>query len=532
MLKTLLKKELLELNRSFFYDQKRGKSRTMGATILLITLYVLLVVVVLGGSIAAMAMSMCTVLHNAALDWLYFGLFTLMAILLGTFGGAFSTYSSLYKAKDNDLLLAMPVPVRVILTARLLGVYLMGLLFSAIVLVPAIIVYLLLVPAAAVTVVSLVLLLVLTSLFVLVLSCVLGWIVAKISLKLKNKSIATVLISLLVFGLYYFFYFKASSMLGAFIENAAQIGAKLQNLWNPVYFIGQAALGSPLQFAVCAGIVLLLLFCTGLVLSRSFIGIATASGSGRKARYQERTVQVRPLPQALLAKELRRFTSSPNYMLNCGMGILLLLAGAVLLLIKGAWIRVQLDAVLGGRQGLASVLLAAVICLVSTMNDMTAPAVSLEGKSIYLLQAMPVPAWRVLQAKLRLQLLLSGVPMLICGLCGSFSLGLPLLQGLLAILVCALFTALQGCFGLFIDLKRPNLRWTNEITPVKQSMNVMFSILGGWLYGLLMGGLYFLLAARLPAELYLLLAAVFTGGLFLLLYFWLRRSGAKIFAVL
>ena len=51
------------------------------------------------------------------------------------------------------------------------------------------------------------------SVFVLTISCVLGWIVANISLKLKHKSLITVLISLAVIGGYYFLYFKAQRLI-------------------------------------------------------------------------------------------------------------------------------------------------------------------------------------------------------------------------------------------------------------------------------------------------------------------------------
>ena len=62
----------------------------------------------------------------------------LIAILLGIFGSVFSTYTGLYLAKDNDLLLSMPIPVQTIMFARLMGVYLMGLMYLAVVIVPAI----------------------------------------------------------------------------------------------------------------------------------------------------------------------------------------------------------------------------------------------------------------------------------------------------------------------------------------------------------------------------------------------------------
>ena len=76
------------------------------------------------------------------MGWLYFALMGLLAVFLGAFGSVFNTYASLYLAKDNDLLLSMPIPVRTMLLAsRLLGVYLMGLLYSGVVILPAVIVY-------------------------------------------------------------------------------------------------------------------------------------------------------------------------------------------------------------------------------------------------------------------------------------------------------------------------------------------------------------------------------------------------------
>ena len=51
-----------------------------------------------------------------------------------------------------------------------------------------------------------------------------------------------------------------------------------------------------------------------------------------------------------------------------------------------------------------SVLLCAVMGLVAAMNDMAAPSVSLEGKSLWLLQSTPVTPWQVLRAKLSMEL--------------------------------------------------------------------------------------------------------------------------------
>ena len=49
MLKTLLKKQMAEIFRNYFYDPKKNKMRSRGATIAYIALYVLLMAGVLGG---------------------------------------------------------------------------------------------------------------------------------------------------------------------------------------------------------------------------------------------------------------------------------------------------------------------------------------------------------------------------------------------------------------------------------------------------------------------------------------------------
>lgn len=141
MLKTLLKKQMAEIFRNYFYDPKKNKMRSRGATIAYIALYVLLMAGVLGGMFALLAVGICAPMAAAGVGWLYYLVMGLIAVLLGAFGSVFSTYSSLYLSKDNDLLLSMPIPVRYVMASRLLGVYLLGLMYSGVATVPAVIVY-------------------------------------------------------------------------------------------------------------------------------------------------------------------------------------------------------------------------------------------------------------------------------------------------------------------------------------------------------------------------------------------------------
>ena len=532
MLSLLVRKQLTEIFRNYFYNPKKNTARSRGAVVVMLALFVLLMVVILGGMFAFFSVLVCDTLIAAGLDWLYFTLFSMVAVLLGTFGSVFNTYAGLYLSKDNDLLLSMPIPVRCIISARLLGVYLMGLMYSGVVIVPAIIVYWVVAPFSAGVLVGSVLLVLLLSLFVLVLSCLLGWVVAKISLKLKNKSFVTVFISLLCFGAYYFFYFKAQALLGELIENAVYYGSVIKDAAYPLYLLGRVAAGDWLAMLLVGAAVAVLFALTWLLLSRSFLKIATATGKVTRVAYKEGKTQLRSPSRALFAKELRRFTASPNYMLNCGLSTLMLPLAGIALLFKGAELTNTLGLVFAARPGAVTALLCAVICMLIAMNDTAAPSISLEGKALWQLQSLPVRPWHVLRAKLAVQLAITMLPALFCSVCAALACRLPAVDTVLVLVLpqlCALFLA---CLDLSIGVKRPNLNWTSEIVPIKQGLGVFLALITGWVYGLLLGGGYLLVGYKLGLLPFLGLFALLTLLAAVLLLTWLKRRGTKIFAAL
>lgn len=469
MLKTLLKKQMAEIFRNYFYDPKKNKMRSKGATIAYIALYALLMVGLLGGIFALMAVGLCGPLVEAGMDWLYYLLIGLIAVLLGTFGSVFSTYSSLYLSKDNDLLLSMPIPVRCVMASRLLGVYLLGLMYAAVVIVPGVIVYWITAPVTAGAIVGGVLMVLLVSVIVMVLSCLLGWVVARISLKLKNKSFITVILSLLFLAAYYFVYYRAQALITLLVENAAVYGMKIRGSAYLLYLFGCVGAGDWLAM-------LIVTVTQALLLALTMWGIA--------------------------------------------------------LLIKGRALAQLLDGVFGAGADIVPVLLSAALCLLASMNDMAAPSVSLEGRQLWLAQSLPVTPWQVLRAKLDTQLLLTGVPMLFCALCAVITLPGGAAEMALAVVVALLYTLLSALAALALGLKMPNLTWTNETTPIKQSGCVMLALFANWFYAIALGGLYFLCGRYLSAAAYLALAAAITAAGSALLLRWVKQRGTRIFAAL
>lgn len=533
MLKLLLGKQMAELYRGFFFDQKKNKARSKLSSILFISVYVIIMVGFLGGMFAVLSISMCSPLVSAGMGWLYFGMIATIAIALGIFGSVFNTYSALYVAKDNDLLFSLPIPVKYILVSRLFSVYILGLMFSALPVVPAVIVYNVVAGATVMTVIGGIMFLLSISLVVLVLSCALGWVIAKVILKLKNKNFVNVFLSLLFFAAYYFVYFKANEAIKYIVANVSSIGDKIKSSAYPIYIIGRSAQGDPLSILLFFAVTAAILFVVLYIIARGFIKTATSSGASAKTKYVEKTAKKNSAFGAMLGKEFARFTSSPNYMLNCGFGIIFLPVVGVLMFIKGLGITSDLTQALGTRaESFVPVLFCATFCVLSSMNDMTAPSVSLEGKNIWIAQSLPINSWVALKAKLCMQIILTAVPASVCVAAYLVKINKGFLSGISVVVFSVIYILLSALFGLFVGLKKPNLTWTNEIYPIKQSLGVMLAIFGSWGFAVIMAVAYLFLGFFVSATAFIAMFSLLSAILAFALYRWIKIKGSKIFSEL
>ena len=531
MWKALLKKQFMELVYFYFPKTKAEKKRSAAGIAGFAILFVF-IFLSLGASFYAAADMLAAAMLPMGMGWLYFALMGSLSIFLGIFGGVFSTYSGLYLAKDNDLLLSLPIPPRRILLTRMIAIYAAGLVYSAVAWLPAVIRYLLFDASPGALVFSL-LLTFLNALLVLVLSCLLGWAVAAMVSRLRRKNVITVILSLGFLAVYFFFTSRMNQMLTSLTQNVGKLGDAVRGKLWPLYQLGLAATGKALPMLCWCCLVLALFLLTYALLSRSFIRLTTANRGTKKAVYHAGRSKASTMDAALLRKEMKRFLGSPVYLLNCGLGIVFILAAAVFLLVRAAAVRETLTLLFSSAPYLVQALLPAlgtmVVCVLGALNPITAPSISLEGKSLWVLQSLPVPAGAVLRAKERLQLVLCFPPTLLFCLALAFVLRFDLLSCLLSLLIAALFIAVMADLGLMMNLLKPNFTWTSETVPVKQGLPVVICLFCGWLLSLICIGLCAALGQVLPVRLGMAAEAVLLGALLALLKLWLKRRGCKIF---
>lgn len=536
MLFLLVKKQLMEIFRQYIFDEKKGKMRSKGAIVGLSIAFVA-VFLLLGFIFGVFAALLLGELHAFQLDWLFFTLFAIIAIVFGAIGSVFSTYSSLYLAKDNDILFSLPIKPAYIIFSRLIAVYIMSCLYTLSVWIPAQIVYLFLANFNIVTLLATFITGFCISLFVLVLASILGFVVAKVSLKLKNKSFVTVLISLIGIGAYMYFYSNISNIMDALLENVLLYQQAIQTYAYPLYALGQASIGNLLYVGIVVVVTMLLVIITWMLLKNSFFGIASGSATTERIKVKRGKNQVKSIQSALFFREFKHFTSSAAYMLNCGLSSVFMVVGAGFLVFKIQAIE-QFFAQYGIDITMFSGIVVICVCAMTSMNDITSPSISLEGKTIWLAQSLPVKTIDILNAKIKLHVVITLIPAWILSCICMYIVHFDIFTSIFLLVTPLLFILLTALFGLFLNLLMPNLKWTNEMVPIKQSLPVFIGLMVPM--GVAVGSIFlyltvsnymmdtFNLSPGITNQILVIGYTVILGLLCGAFYLWLQKKGTKI----
>ena len=513
MIRALLKKQLLELGAAFVRSSKTGKRRSRAGTFgyaLLFTVLMLLVML----SFGSMALPLAVTLVPQGLDWLYFVLMELSALTVSVLASAFTSYGHLFRCRDNQQLLALPIPPGAIFAVRCGGVYLTGLIYLLLAWVPSVVCYALAAPRPGEALLAALPVALALAGVSMVLAVLLGWAVALLNRRAQHKSLVTVVGTLLFLAVYYAAFCWVSNAVEALAVDAVQAGATAGRVAAPLRLLGLAAVGNVPALLLFLALAAACMALCGKALAKPYLRLLTLEPGRAKAECRAKTQKKQP----------------PRRLLNCALSSLLLPVLGVAVLWKAAALRAFTAAYLPES---LPMLVCGMVCAIAAMNFITAPSVSLEGGTLWLLQSLPVAPQQVLRAKAELQLLLTLPGAWFCAGCAMAALRIPAGQGLLVLAVLAAFVWLTAQMGLALGLCLPNLHWVSEAAVVKRSAASMLAMFGGWL---LAGGVLFLPLILLdyavpPLAAQTVCLAVLLG-LDLLLHRWLCTRGAARFAAL
>ena len=467
---------------------------------------------------------------ESGIGWLYFTLFGITAFAMMFIGSVFTVKSQLYEAKDNDLLLAMPIPPRLILASRMVMLMILNFVFELLVAAPAFVVWLRATTVSVGQVAVFVLFILALPLLSMAVSGLFGWLLALSTSRMRKSALMTVLFSVIFLGLYLFFFSKSNVYIQQLIQNGTQIAGSLGTV-APLYWFGNAIVGLDLiQILTMLVIMALPYLLMYYLLSTTFISVATSKRGQAKIKYTAREMRSSSPSSALFKRELGHLLSSPVYILNAGLGVIFILIAGVAIIIKKSVILALLTQINIGT-GAITALLVLALCLMSATVLFTAPSVSLEGKSIWIIKSLPVLPQEALKAKLRLHIYITAPSVILASAAGAYVFASSLFEILILLIAPLAYLLLSANIGLICNLNSVNLNWVNETQVVKQSASVIIAMLVNSLVVIIPGALYLLVLSGLTVP--------FMAGYTLLIiigwrlsYAWILTKGAEKFDVL
>lgn len=422
---------------------------------------------------------------------LYFAFMAALALLLMVLTGMFSAKSQLFEPKDNDLLLSMPLSAWQILLSRMAGLYVMDLFFEAFLLVPALLVWFFHARVTAFGLLFFVLGALLLPLLALALSSFLGWLLALVSARFKNKTLPQALLGVGFMVAYFFAVGRMDAIMESVVSNAAGIARGFQRYVYPLYAFGRGCEGRVLPFLLFAAVCVLPMCLCLLLLSRSFFGIATAKGAVKRKKYEaaQGEGKARSALWAFTCKELRRFSTCAAYMLNGAISVVFLALVGVLLLLRGDMLGDLLaaEAIAWLTGDMLALFLVLSAFLMLSMTMISASAVSLEAKTLWIPLTAPVPGRTFLQAKTLAQVLVCAPFALFFSVCVCVTFEVSLGGVVFVLLLPQLFSLLCAQMGTLINVRFPKFDWLNETVAIKQSLAVFLVMLLGMLAALVFG---------------------------------------------
>ncbi len=465
----------------------------------------------------------------------------LAGILFSSFLTLYLSQSLLFSAKDIDLVLSLPVSSFSVLLARLMALYLEILFMVELFLIPCGVAWLMNGGGGGV---GFMVLLMLAGVFLSFIpaffSLVFGSFIGLLISKTRFKNLFTTLLNILFLVAIMFFSFGSSGYMETLGTNIEPMRASLLSSLPPLGWLIQALTGPQLLlFLLVAALCVLPFFLLSLLISRFYKKMLTSLLSQHvRSDYRLGAAKTRSSFSALMGKEARRFFGTPAYLMNSGIGMILMLLGAGALLFFKASIQDVLVlltkssemATLDITGYVAPVLLAIVLFFLITFEP-SAVSISLEGKNLWILKEAPLNANTIFFAKAGFHFVAGAVCTIPSLLVAGYALLLPWADTLLILLLALSFLALNALTGVVINLKHPRLDADNDTIVVKQSASTLLGMLTTLLQGLVLGGLYFLLVMTLGLSfsVFALLSVVVLLAGSAALALWLRGRGAKLF---
>ena len=442
-----------------------------------------------------------------------------LAVMLSTAGtllmAFFFIMSSLYLGRDNAFLAAMPVTPRLLLTSKMVQVWVSETLIDAVIILPACILYGNRVGADIGFYLRMVVTWLIVAILPISIASVISAFLIRISALWKRRELIMTVGGILLFVAYMIVMMNVGGITGGsedanaavekfFTDNATRISG-MSTLFPPAAWATRGLLGDwgmlALYAAVSLAAIAAVIGVLGIFYRKlSLLQTETPTVSGKKG-IQKGSIREGNAFKANVMREFKQILRVPSYATN-----ILPIAFMPLLM------TIMIGAMAGksaseNGEGLTTLftqlspavvmcIMAAVMAYMAGMNPALSTAVTREGKGHDFLKALPVSPKTLIHAKLAVGFGLMTIGLVAASIAMAVIIPGYTVQVILALILCLLFSFGNACLALSRDVKKPRLDWVTEQEAVKQNFGVLISMLVSWGVLAALAGLSYLMLSN------------------------------------
>ena len=525
MLKLLKINLLTYFNFYKLLNAKNGKEKLKE---MLKFLFMVFIYFVIGIYIFIFAKMVLNSYISLKIEYVLLGEFFAISSIFSLFATIFKVEGILYNTKDYDNLISMPIKKTTIIGSKMLNLYISNLIFIFIIMLSTLLAYI-----RVVEVTNAFYLLFILSIFIIpliptIIAVIIGSVITTFASRFKIKKIVYFISMLaLVIGSFY---------LSFQIDNTtelqlANLGENMVDTFNKIYPLTKVYLNMLLNrdlesIILFISIPILLYLLTTLIIGLYYTNIVSKINEKTfKRTYELKKVKKQSLMKALLTKEFKRYITSPTYILNSSMGLIIILCVSIGLLFISPE---KIGAILG-IEGMTELLVSRGPMLISVMlmlSSTSCSSISLEGKSLWIIKSLPIDTKKIFWGKILLNILLIMLPATIASASISYVLKLGIRGFILFLLNSLIYSFFISIFGLVINLHFPLLEWKSEIKVIKQSLSTFITTFGGMILGIIP----LTIKTSMNPTMYILLIDGIVFLLAIILYIYLMTIGKKLFS--
>ena len=533
-----LLKATMSQDMSLFRIKARNESRAR--KIVLPIVLALLVMFSVGSYVAILAEE----LAPSHLTYIVLTIFIMVTSLLTIIEGVYKSQGILFEARDNELLFSLPITQSKIFFIRIFKLITFQFLYNSLFMLPAIIVYAMYEKTNVSFYLISTVMLVLLPIIPTILGCIFGYIIKGLSAKFKARNIMQVLFtSLILLGIFYVS-FNMQGMVANIVQNANSIQEIITKIYYPAgLYINLIQNFNILDLVTLLAINIVPAFVFVYVASIFYFKINSKlgeKGNGNKkvgvAKTTEKTYRVRTQLSGLIHKEMKRFFSSPVFMVNAGFGMVLMIAvtfalsinfdGMINSMMQG--METEIPIPIGEIKNMMPKVFYGFVIFISCMTSMTSSMISLEGKSFNITKSLPVETEKILLSKVLTSNILSIPIFLICDVIFFIAFKVAIIDIVFILLASIVMPTLTALIGILMNLKYPKMNATSDTEVVKQSMSSMLSVFMGMFVAILSIAIM-IMGNNYNTNLFVALELLTFSILTFMLWRILKKYGAKRF---